>query len=102
MIEPGNPKLKSVLMEGGNPLNNSNMINSKNDVSNNLNVSKKSAKGASARGKKEAKKLQKYDSNSIDEEEFQDCKLLLMDDLIQTSLTLRNARNSTVSDYNNK
>lgn len=35
----------------------------------------KASKTESARNKREAKKLQKYDSNSIDEEEFQDCKL---------------------------
>ena len=34
-------------------------------------------KTESQRNKREAKKLQKYDSNSIDEEEFQDCKLVL-------------------------
>ena len=33
-------------------------------------------KTESQRNKREAKKLQKYDSNSIDEEEFQDCKLM--------------------------
>jgi len=27
--------------------------------------------------RREAKKLQKYDSNSIDEEEFQDCKFYI-------------------------
>lgn len=35
----------------------------------------KAGKSESLRNKREAKKLQKYDSNSIDEEEFQDCKL---------------------------
>ena len=29
------------------------------------------------RAKRERKNLQKYDSNSIDEEEFQDCKYFL-------------------------
>ena len=43
-----------------------------------LNKSLKSTKqiGQSTKVRKEAKKLQKYDSNSIDEEEFQDCKFI--------------------------
>ena len=39
-----------------------------------LNKSMMSKQGLKNRSRKEAKKLQKYDSNSIDEEEFQDCK----------------------------
>ena len=45
-------------------------------MSNNLNksVNRSANMNQSARQRREVKKLQKYDSNSIDEEEFQDCK----------------------------
>jgi hypothetical protein len=43
-------------------------------MSNNLNKSVNRSVNQSARQRREVKKLQKYDSNSIDEEEFQDCK----------------------------
>ena len=47
-------------------------------MSNNLNksVNRSANMNQSARQRREVKKLQKYDSNSIDEEEFQDCKCL--------------------------
>ena len=48
-------------------------------MSNNLNksVNRSAQMNQSARQRREVKKLQKYDSNSIDEEEFQDCKCFL-------------------------
>ena len=38
---------------------------------------------ASVKNRKEAKNLRKYDSNSIDEEEFQDCKYIYTLDLFK-------------------
>ena len=40
----------------------------------NRSVNKSATMNASVKNRKEAKNLRKYDSNSIDEEEFQDCK----------------------------
>ena len=68
-------KLKSVIMEGGGDTpSQGNGEGEYNGNSIMMNKSMMSKQGQKNRSRKEAKKLQKYDSNSIDEEEFQDCK----------------------------
>lgn len=59
-----NRSIEAEVFEGGDPANSSKL--SKSWV--------RQPKTESQRHKREAKNLQKYDSNSIDEEEFQDCK----------------------------